>query len=60
MGEGLMSYFKGQESLADQPLPEVSKALVEDAPRVVRLTIWTLIGFTCSLACGRISPRSTR
>lgn len=49
MGEGLMSYFKGQESLADQPLPEVSKALVEDAPRVVRLTIWTLIGFTLFL-----------
>ncbi|WP_424968749.1 HlyD family type I secretion periplasmic adaptor subunit [Metapseudomonas otitidis] len=49
MGEGLISYFKGQESLADQPLPEVSKALVEDAPRVVRLTIWTLIGFTLFL-----------
>lgn len=49
MGEGLMSYFKGQDSLADQPLPEVSKALVEDAPRVVRLTIWTLIGFTLFL-----------
>lgn len=49
MCEGLMSYFKGQESLADQPLPEVSKALVEDAPRVVRLTIWTLIGFTLFL-----------
>ncbi|MGQ7815176.1 HlyD family type I secretion periplasmic adaptor subunit [Metapseudomonas furukawaii] len=38
-------YFKGGESLSDQPLPEVSKALVEDAPRVVRLTIWTLLGF---------------
>ncbi|OEC43220.1 hemolysin secretion protein D [Pseudomonas sp. 1D4] len=49
MGEGLLGYFKGQESLADQPLPEVSKALVEDAPRVVRLTIWTLIGFTLFL-----------
>lgn len=38
-------YFKGSESVAGQPLPEVSKALVEDAPRVVRLTIWCLIGF---------------
>jgi adhesin transport system membrane fusion protein len=42
----LRQYFKGSESLSDQPLPEVNKALVEDAPRVVRLTIWTLIGFT--------------
>ncbi len=38
-------YFKGSESVAGQPLPEVSKALVEDAPRVVRLTIWCLIAF---------------
>lgn len=42
-------YFKGGESLSDQPLPEVNKALVEDAPRVVRLTIWTLLGFTLFL-----------
>jgi adhesin transport system membrane fusion protein len=28
-----------------QPLPEVNKALFEDAPRVVRLTIWVLIAF---------------
>nr|WP_286179905.1 MULTISPECIES: HlyD family type I secretion periplasmic adaptor subunit [unclassified Erwinia] len=28
-----------------QPLPEVNKALIEDAPRVVRLTIWAIIGF---------------
>ncbi|WP_044870627.1 HlyD family type I secretion periplasmic adaptor subunit [Pseudomonas sp. LFM046] len=42
----LRQYFQGSESLSDQPLPEVNKALVEDAPRVVRLTIWTLIGFT--------------
>lgn len=31
--------------MADQPLPEVKKALMEDAPRVVRLTIWAIIGF---------------
>ncbi|BAN50026.1 HlyD family type I secretion periplasmic adaptor subunit [Metapseudomonas resinovorans] len=42
----LRRYFKGSESLSEQPLPEVNKALVEDAPRVVRLTIWTLVGFT--------------
>nr|WP_218649437.1 HlyD family type I secretion periplasmic adaptor subunit [Pseudomonas taiwanensis] len=42
----MRQYFKGGDSLADQPLPEVNKALVEDAPRVVRLTIWVLIGFT--------------
>ncbi len=42
----LRQYFQGSDSLADQPLPEVNKALVEDAPRVVRLTIWVLIGFT--------------
>lgn len=38
-------YFKGTDSMADQPLPEVKKALMEDAPRVVRLTIWAIIGF---------------
>ncbi|MBD9484862.1 HlyD family type I secretion periplasmic adaptor subunit [Pseudomonas sp. PDM14] len=26
-------------------MPEVGKALIEDAPRVIRLTIWGLIGF---------------
>jgi adhesin transport system membrane fusion protein len=40
-----MSYFRGGEILTGQPMPEVSKALVEDAPRVVRLTIWVLLGF---------------
>ena len=38
-------YFKGNDSMADQPFPEVKKALMEDAPRVVRLTIWAIIGF---------------
>ncbi|WP_353621927.1 MULTISPECIES: HlyD family type I secretion periplasmic adaptor subunit [unclassified Erwinia] len=38
-------YFKGSASLQGQPLPEVNKALIEDAPRVVRLTIWAIIGF---------------
>jgi adhesin transport system membrane fusion protein len=38
-------YFKGSDSLHGQPLPEVNKALIEDAPRVVRLTIWAIIGF---------------
>lgn len=38
-------YFKGTDSLHGQPLPEVNKALIEDAPRVVRLTIWGIIGF---------------
>lgn len=38
--DSLRRYFKGSESLAGQPLPEVNKALIEDAPRVVRLTIW--------------------
>lgn len=38
-------YFKGSDSLQGQPLPEVNKALIEDAPRVVRLTIWAIIGF---------------
>ncbi|QRY81744.1 HlyD family type I secretion periplasmic adaptor subunit [Pseudomonas sp. PDNC002] len=42
-------YFKGGDNLSGQPLPEVSKALVEDAPRVVRLTIWVLIGFVAFL-----------
>ncbi|CAN1593624.1 HlyD family type I secretion periplasmic adaptor subunit [Pseudomonas sp. B21-028] len=38
-------YFKGTASLRGQPLPEVNKALIEDAPRVVRLTIWSIIAF---------------
>ncbi|AYC33936.1 HlyD family type I secretion periplasmic adaptor subunit [Pseudomonas cavernae] len=41
----LRGYFQGGEALSGPPLPEVSKALVEDAPRLVRLTIWALIGF---------------
>lgn len=43
--DNLRRYFKGSESLAGQPLPEVNKALIEDAPRVVRLTIWGVIAF---------------
>lgn len=43
--EGLRRYFKGSDSLGGQPLPEVNKALIEDAPRVVRLTIWGVILF---------------
>nr|WP_207160909.1 HlyD family type I secretion periplasmic adaptor subunit [Pseudomonas fluorescens] len=38
-------YFKGTDSLQGQPLPEVNKALIEDAPRVIRLTIWAIIAF---------------
>ncbi|WP_409279564.1 HlyD family type I secretion periplasmic adaptor subunit [Pseudomonas defluvii] len=41
----LSNYFKGTESFHGQPLPEVNKALIEDAPRIVRLTIWGVIGF---------------
>ncbi|MFJ7286440.1 HlyD family type I secretion periplasmic adaptor subunit [Pseudomonas sp. NPDC099000] len=43
--DSIRRYFKGSESLHGQPLPEVNKALIEDAPRVVRLTIWAIIGF---------------
>ncbi|WP_220813682.1 HlyD family type I secretion periplasmic adaptor subunit [Pseudomonas paralcaligenes] len=42
----LRGYFRGRESLVGQPLPEVRKALIEDAPRLVRLTLWSLIGFS--------------
>lgn len=38
---GFGSIFSSQ----GEPLPEVRKALIEDAPRVVRLTIWCLVGF---------------
>ncbi|MDZ3994396.1 HlyD family type I secretion periplasmic adaptor subunit [Pseudomonas sp. Teo4] len=41
----LRRYFKGSDSLHGQPLPEVNKALIEDAPRVVRMTIWGVITF---------------
>jgi adhesin transport system membrane fusion protein len=43
--DAIRRYFKGSASLQGQPLPEVNKALIEDAPRVVRLTIWAIIGF---------------
>ena len=39
------AYFGSAGSRAGEPLPEVRKALFEDAPRVVRLTIWSLVGF---------------
>ncbi len=39
------AYFGSRDALGDEPLPEVSKALIEDAPRVIRLTIWSLIAF---------------
>ncbi|KMT54690.1 HlyD family type I secretion periplasmic adaptor subunit [Pseudomonas fildesensis] len=41
----IIGYFKGTDSFHDQPLPEVEKALIDDAPRIVRLTIWGVIGF---------------
>ena len=41
----LRRYFKGSDSLDGQPLPEVEKALIDDAPRIVRLTIWGVIAF---------------
>jgi adhesin transport system membrane fusion protein len=43
--DNLRRYFKGSESFSGQPLPEVGKSLIEDAPRVVRLTIWGVIAF---------------
>ncbi|MGC5703831.1 HlyD family type I secretion periplasmic adaptor subunit [Pseudomonas sp. NFXW11] len=43
--DSIRRYFKGTDSLQGQPLPEVNKALIEDAPRVIRLTIWGIIGF---------------
>ena len=42
---GIRRYFKGTASLEGQPLPEVEKALIDDAPRIVRLTIWGVILF---------------
>lgn len=45
-GKGwLRRYFGGNASFVGEPLPEVRKALVEDAPRVIRLTIWAVFGF---------------
>ncbi|RZI70519.1 MAG: biotin/lipoyl-binding protein, partial [Pseudomonas sp.] len=44
-GGGIFGYFKGSPSLEGQALPEVKKALVDDAPRIVRLTIWAVILF---------------
>lgn len=43
--QAVAAYFGSDNELGDEPLPEVNKALIEDAPRVVRLTIWGLIAF---------------
>jgi len=43
--DSIRRYFKGSASLQGQPLPEVNKALIEEGQRVVRLTIWAIIGF---------------
>lgn len=43
--QALGAYFGGRQALGSEPLPEVSKALIEDAPRVIRLTIWALVAF---------------
>nr|WP_218626536.1 HlyD family type I secretion periplasmic adaptor subunit [Pseudomonas sp. dw_358] len=45
MLKSAVGYFKGGASLDGQPLPEVKKALIDDAPRIVRLTIWGVIAF---------------
>lgn len=37
--------FGGLFGASTEPLPEVRKALIEDAPRLVRLTIWGLLAF---------------
>ncbi|UCJ16444.1 HlyD family type I secretion periplasmic adaptor subunit [Pseudomonas sp. MM211] len=42
---GVSSYFGPRDELGDEPLPEVRKALIEDAPRVMRLTLWGIIAF---------------
>lgn len=36
---------KARVSDLQAPLPEVQKALIEDAPRVARFTIWGVVGF---------------
>ncbi|TIH06665.1 HlyD family type I secretion periplasmic adaptor subunit [Pseudomonas leptonychotis] len=45
MRQAVAAYFGSDDELGDEPLPEINKALIEDAPRVVRLTIWGLIAF---------------
>lgn len=41
----LRHYFGGRDALGDEPLPEVRRALLDDGPRIIRLTIWALVGF---------------
>lgn len=38
-------YFGSGRARGGPPLPDVGQALVDDAPRVVRLTIWAVLGF---------------
>ncbi|MFM9925501.1 HlyD family type I secretion periplasmic adaptor subunit [Variovorax sp. H27-G14] len=44
-GRGVAAYFSSRGGMGSEPLPEVRKALVEDAPRVIRLTLWGVFGF---------------
>lgn len=37
--------FFDKQGEAETPLPELNKALIEDTPRLARLTIWALLGF---------------
>jgi adhesin transport system membrane fusion protein len=41
--------FFGKRDESDTPLPELNKALIEDTPRLARLTIWALLGFVLFL-----------
>jgi adhesin transport system membrane fusion protein len=41
---GVSAYFRRAE-VAGEPLPEVRKALVEDAPWIIRLTLWAVVAF---------------
>lgn len=45
LSKAVGGYFGSRDGVGSEPLPEVSKALIEDAPRIVRLTIWGLIAF---------------
>ncbi len=48
---GERGYFRSGRTLGGPPLPDVGQALVDDAPRVVRLTIWAVLGFFLFAGC---------
>ncbi|AUG99911.1 HlyD family type I secretion periplasmic adaptor subunit [Prodigiosinella confusarubida] len=41
----LLAYFFAHNEEEEQIMPEVSRAMIEDAPRIIRLSLWAILAF---------------